>query len=414
MKVIHLTGKDFYGAGRAAYRLHKGLQHAGVESEMWVGNKRHDDDTVRKVHSGRLKKLKLWCYRNLEKLSVRIKGHWPKEMFSTGGYSFTLANKINRAKPDLVHVHWINRGFMSLNDLAKIEAPLVISMHDMWYFTGGCHYDEECSLYKKSCGNCPVLASSELHDLSHTLLASKQKVYNKKQDMFFVGLSVWMANCAKESFVLKGRKVLNLPNGIDLDLFKPVDRQGVKERLGINEQKNLIIYAAVDALSESRKGYVYLQEALKCLDGERYEVLVIGESHESNEVAGIKTHFLGEINDDSILVEILSAADVSVVPSLQENLSNMIMESLACATPVVAFNIGGNGDMVEHKVNGYLAKKQNVDDLARGIEWCCDKEHNAKLANNAKATVEQKFDINIVTKDYLNFYASVLNNEVDD
>jgi glycosyltransferase involved in cell wall biosynthesis len=406
MKVIQLCGKDFWGAGRAAYRLHKGLQNAGVESVMWVGAKRSNDDSVRNMQAGFFAKKLTKVYVHLEKIYIRMFGGRARDMFSAGKPAHNFIKQIKKEAPDIVHIHWINRGFINLQALKKLNIPVVISLHDMWWFTGGCHYDEYCGRYQEKCGKCPVISSNHEQDLSYKLLQHKNKVLNSIPNLTFIGLSSWMADSIHNSFIGINKNIRHLPNGIDTDKFAPQDGKKLRTELGLPTNKKLVLFAAVDALSEIRKGYSYISNALEYLTSD-FELVIIGEKSNDDTVSGLKAHFIGEVTDDSLLVKYFSVADVTVVPSLQENLSNLIMESLSCATPVVSFAIGGNGDMVKHKQTGYLAKECNVEDLAKGIEYCCNVNNNESLSANAREFILNHFNIADVTNKYVELYRSV-------
>ncbi len=406
MKVLQLCGKDFWGAGRAAYRLHKGLQEVDVDSSMWVGAKRSSDDSVINLCNSGVKTKLLKLFTKLEKILIKLAGGKNKEMFSLGLPGHNLKRKIEKFEPDVIHIHWINRGFMNLQSLKNIDIPVVISLHDMWWFSGGCHYDGECDRYKFECGKCPVLFSKKMFDLSFKHLQNKKLIIQSVPNLTIVGLSEWMASCVNESSIGGNQKVVQLPNGIDTNQFQPQNKFEARNQLGLPLHKKLILFAAVDALSESRKGYKYIAEALKYLTP-HYELVIIGEKSDEKEVSGLMAHFIGEIKHDEELIKYLSAVDVAVVPSLQENLSNLIMETLACATPVVAFNIGGNGDMIHHKDNGYLAQKENAVDLAKGIEYCCNGNVNENLSLNARKSVVENFGIVPVAKRYKKLYEEI-------
>ncbi|TLX75648.1 glycosyltransferase [Labilibacter sediminis] len=413
MKVIQLCGKDFFGAGRAAYRLHQGLQKAGVESVMWVGAKRSNDATVVDIRASYFKKKMSKVFVRLEKLFVKKYGGNAREMFSVGSFGHAIKKRIEKEKPDIIHLHWINRGFLDFRELRDFKIPVVISLHDMWWYTGGCHYDEGCGKYVHTCGKCPVLQSDKHMGLSYNHLIQKKDILDSLSKVAFVGLSSWMANCAKRSTIGQIHKVVQISNGIDIEKFKAVDRKNARVKLGLPLNKFLLLFAAVDVLSESRKGYQYISKALTHLNQE-YEVIVVGEKGKEEIIGGLKAHYIGEISDDQLLIDYMSAVDVSVVPSLQENLSNLIMESLSCSTPVVAFNIGGNGDMIKHRENGYLALEKNVEDLAEGIRYCCNTDHNEVLRLNARKKVVDEFNINQVAKKYIGLYQLMMNKTTND
>jgi len=412
MRVVHLTGKDYFGAGRAAYRLHKGLQHAGVDSLMLVGDKHSDDDSVINVQSGFFNKIKKKILIKLEKRFIKKDGSILNGMFSTGIHGFSIAKIVNSYHPDIIHLHWINRGYMKLSDVLKLEAPIVVTMHDVWYFSGICHYTKGCTLFSSRCGSCMQLTSQNSEDVSIFIQRLKQEIYTKKK-IDFIAPSRWMQSEALQSHLLKNQKVHHLSNGIDTSIFSY--SKSARKRLGLPIAKKLVLFAAVDATSDENKGFDLLSQAIDQLDNNRFELIVIG-GREEDQFPGktINIHNIGYVGDDALLIDYLSAADVVVVPSRQENLSNLIMEGLSCSRPVVAFNIGGNGDMIRHKANGYLADPFNTKDLAEGIGWCVENgERFKQLTQNARQMVVDNFRMHEVSERHIDCYVRILEEQND-
>jgi len=233
-------------------------------------------------------------------------------------------------------------------------------------------------------------------------------------DMVIVTPSQWLYYCSKKSSLLKEKMHKVIPNPIDVDLFKPVDKSISRKIWNLPQDKKLIAFGAVSATSDINKGFKELSEALyKIADKKNIELVVFGSSEPKNPPNfGFKTHYLGHLYDDVSLIALYNVADVMVVPSLQENLSNTIMESLACGTPVVAFNVGGNSDMIEHLKNGYLAKPFDTDDLKNGIEWVLNTPNYDELCKNAREKVLREFDSKIVAKRHIELYEEVLENRL--
>ena len=413
MKILIVNTSDVQGgAARAAYRLHKSLLVQNIDSQMLVQDKSSDDFTV---FTQDKKTVKYW-----NKLRWAIDGilvgrykDRTKTTFSPSWMGLSnIVDKINEIKPDIVHLHWVCRDMIRIEDLTKIKAPIVWSLHDMWPFTGGCHYDEECGLYEKSCGSCKVLGSTSETDLSKRVFNRKKKSFLKIDDMTIIGLSKWLSDCAKKSTLLKDKKHIHLPNPIDTNIFKPFDKVKSRELWNLPQNKKLILFGAIGVTSDPRKGFDELKSALQKIEKTELELVIYGcsEPKQSQEF-GLKTHYLGTLIDDVSLVTLYNAVDVMVVPSLQENLSNVIMESLSCATPVVGFEIGGNSDMVEHKRTGYLVKPFDANDLACGMEWVLNNEDYDKLCQNAREKVVREFDSEIVAKKYIELYEEILKND---
>lgn len=411
MKILIVNTFDIDGgAARAAYRLHKSLLDSGIDSQMLVQGKSSDDFTVL-TEITKLNKYINKLRPIMDSLSVRKYKHRTKTLFSTSWFGFSkVVDKINEMNPDIVHIHWICAGMMTIEDIARINVPIVWSLHDMWAFTGGCHYDEECKAYEKECGNCKVLGSIKENDLSRNIYNRKQKAFSKIDNMTIVGLSKWLHSCAKNSTLLKDKKHINLPNPIDTSVFKPFDKEKARELWSLPKDKKLVLYGAMGATSDPRKGFEELSEAMtKMQQTEDIEFVVFGSSKPQNATDfGFKTHYLGSLHDDVSLVTLYSAVDVMIVPSLQENLSNAIMESLACGTPVIGFDIGGNSDMIEHKKTGYLVKPFDTTDLKDGIEWVLNTPNYAELCINAREKVLREFDSEVVAWKYVELYGEIL------
>lgn len=412
MKVLIVNSSDIQGgAARAAYRLHKALLNSKIDSKMLVQCQTSDDYTVIGA-SSKIEKIMVKFSSLFDRIPLKFYKNKTKTLFSPAWSPMgNIVEKINEINPDIVHLHWIGEGMIKIEDIAKIKAPIVWSLHDMWVFTGGCHYDEECRGYEKKCGNCKVLGSSKENDLSRKIFKRKQKTFNKKQDITIVGLSQWLNECSKKSTLLKDKRHITLPNPIETDIFKPFDKNLSKELWSFPKDKKLVLYGAINATNDLRKGFKELSGALHKLEkNEEIEFVVFGSSKPlAASDFGFKIHYLGHLYDDMSLVTLYSAVDVMIVPSLQENLSNAIMESLACGTPVVGFDIGGNSDMIEHKKNGYLATPFNTTDLKDGIEWILNNEYYDELCQNAREKVMREFDSQIVAQKYIELYKEVLN-----
>jgi len=410
MKVLIVSATDIEGgAGRAAYRLHQSLLESSINSIMLVQRKKTKDQSIYGPNN-LLQKLIGILRPHLDNVPLKLYRKRSGSMFSILWLPFSsVAKKINLLNPDIVHIHWIGSGMLNLKDIAKIKAPIVWSMHDMWLFTGGCHYDDGCEGYKTACGNCKVLGSTKENDLSKKIFKRKEQIFPTIDNLTLVGLSKWLEKSSKESQLFKPNKIINLPNPININFFKPRDSIQARKQWGLPLDKKLILFGAMGATSDPRKGYRELSIALKKLDKIDCEFVIFGgEKLEKNQPFSFKTHFVGKIHSDINLVNLYSAVDVTIVPSLQENLSNSIMESLACATPVVGFDVGGNSDMIEHKKNGYLAKPYESDSLRLGIEWVLKSKNYNQLCQNSRDKVIREFESKTVSKKYIELYKDIL------
>jgi len=411
MKILIVNLTDIKGgAARAAYRLHNALLGEGIESEMLVEYKYSDDFRVEAIHQGKLSHAWSVVRSGFDALPLKFYRERSKTEFSVSRTPCSgLVERINSINPDIVHLHLAVGAMLKIEDIVKIKAPIVWSLHDMWLFTGGCHYTEECEEYKYNCGKCPILGSNKEQDLSKKIFQKKEKAFAQIENMTIVGLSTWLHKCAKDAPLLQSKRHINLPNPIDTQQFKAVNQEEARNLWSLPQNKKLILFGAMGATSDPRKGFSYLEEALKYLEIENIELVIFGGSEPKEPVdLGFPLHYMGLLQDEVSLISLYSAVDVMVVPSIQENLSNAIMESLACATPVVAFDIGGNGDMIEHQTNGYLAKPYLADDLGKGIEWVLSHNTSEVLSKSARKKVVNSFDNCVVSPQYIKLYEEVL------
>ena len=410
MKILIVNTSDIQGgAARAAYRLHKALLAQDVDSQMLVMNKSSDDYTV-KGPTTKIQKAFGKLRPTLDSIPTRFYKEKTKTLFSPSWSGFSgIVNKMNEINPDIVHLHWICGGMMSIEDIARIKAPIVWSLHDMWAFTGGCHYNEECKAYENECGSCKVLGSDKENDLSKKVFKRKQKSFESKKDMTIIGVSKWLTKCSNNSSLLKEKKHVVLPNPLDTNMFMSFDKEKARKLWSLPQDKKLVLFGAMGATSDSRKGFKELSDAMKKLKDTNIEFVVFGSSRPENAPDFVfNIHFLGHLHDDVSLVTLYSAVDVMIVPSLQEAFGQTASEAMSCGTPVVAFGATGLLDIVDHRQNGYLAKPFESEDLARGIEWVLNAPNYDELCKNARDKVVREFDSVVVAKKYIELYEEIL------
>ncbi|MDJ0745515.1 MAG: glycosyltransferase family 4 protein [Xenococcaceae cyanobacterium MO_167.B27] len=415
MKVLHLSSYDKRGgAAIAAYRLHQGLLDYGVDSRMLVQSQTTGDRTV-DAPSSKLQKGLARLRPFIDRIPLSILRQPVLPYKSLQWLPDQIPSHIASFDPDIINLHWVADGFLRIETLAQLNKPIVWTLHDMWAFTGGCHYSGECDRYTQSCGSCPQLNSSSNWDLSRWVWQRKAKAW-KNQNITIVAPSHWMADCAKKSSLFKNYRIEVIPNGIDTKVYKPIDKQLAKNILGLPQDKYIILFGAIAATSDPRKGFNLLMPALQKLKYSQkqdlMELVVFGSSQPNNPPDfSFKVHYLGRLYDDISVALLYAAADIFVAPSIQDNLPNTVMEALACGTPCVAFNIGGMSDMIEHKQNGYLAQAFVDEDLAAGIQWIlADQERYCKIAQEASNKAAQCFTIEIKAQKYSQLFKSILNN----
>lgn len=419
VKIVHLnTYAGNGGAGRASQRLNKALKAQGIDSVLAVNFLFSPNPEVLNLSKGFLSKWITAAGIILERILVKIFTKKLPIPFSLPVWGRNIASNKLLKSADIIHLHWINHAFLRPEDIAELmqlNKPVVWTFHDINAFTGGCHVKYDCDHYLKSCGNCPVLKYSGNEDSSHRIWMRKAGAY-QKMNFTIIAPGSWMAETVRRSGMLGKHTVMNIPNTLDLNVFNPEDKNTARMALGLSPDRFILMSGFMPSRKDMHKGTSYLIEAIEILikdqriSPERIELVVFGNRNEKSLIDfGITTTFLGTINDDRRLSLCYSAADVFVAPSLEDNLPNTVMESLACGTPVVAFTTGGIPDMVKHKRNGYLAEYRSAPDLAAGITWVYEHTNRLELNRNARQTVEKKFSEEVVAKQHIELYESLLN-----
>lgn len=425
IKVLSVNTSDTKGgAARAAYRIHQGVKILGVDSRMFVKDKQQKDDSIISLGEFTPKNLFFkifdWvCQKVKNKIQHYKWGKYPNrsKLYLSDSRGTNTFNALEKLDYDVLHLHWINQRFIKLSDLSKVNKPIVWTLHDSWPFCGVCHYFFDCEKYKTGCKQCQYLNNKNIeNDLSTNVWNEKFNAY-KNLNLHIVTPSRWLGNCAKDSALFSQFPVSVIPNCLDTDVFRPLEENEISLRWAkFSEkrlEKTLVLYGAVNAATDQIKGFANLLSALQILEKQgkvNFELIVFGDNESDLKIdVNIPIHYVGYISDTNELVSLYNLASVMVVPSLTENLSCAIMESLSCETPVCAFNIGGNGDMIDHKKNGYLAKEQDNEDLANGIIWCLENNKDRILSKNARYKVLNNYTPEIVSKQYKDLYESLLN-----
>lgn len=419
MKVLHLChSNNLGGAARAAYRIHTGLHNAGVDSKFMVAFKQGDDASVI-MAGGSVRHLASIVLPTVSKNLLSLQKTTNPIVRSLNCFPTGLHHSINNFDADLVNLHWVCGEMLSIGEIGKITKPIVWTLHDSWMFCGTEHHPAVNNHHRYRDGYRRDNRPQEESGLDLDRLVWNRKMHCWKQQRFHIVCpSQWLAQCAKSSLLLQNETVVSIPNGIDCNLYRKIDKEQARNLLNIQcEEKQIILVGGVSLARDKNKGLHLFRQALKYLaetgDSERYEVLVFGASRPTDISCeqGFKHHYLGQINDDLTLAITYSAADLYVIPSLIENLPNTVMESMACGTPCVAFDVGGMGDLIKHKQNGYLAKSYETRDLAYGIQWVLQDEACYKmLSKSAQIDTEEHFSLSMVAKRYQHFYEGILAN----
>jgi glycosyltransferase involved in cell wall biosynthesis len=402
MKVLLLSNDDLmWGAGRAAFRIHQGLRINEVDSHLLVQTKLSEDNTVisplTPIGKGLAKLRPI-----LDTLPLKLYPQFNQSVYSTQWLPDRTLDQVNQFSPDIINLHNITVGYIQIETLKKIKQPLVWTLHDMWGFTGGCHYSNGCDRYQKSCGACPQLNSQKDWDLSRWIWQRKAKAW-KALNLTLVTPSHWLADCVRGSSLFQNFNVEVIANGLNTELYKPVDKKVARSLLNLPPDKKIVLFGATSATSDARKGFHLLLPALQKLfeiNSEiTIELVVFGASTPTQSTNyPFKIHYLGTYKDDLSLSIAYSAADVMLVPSVYEVFGQTASEAMACGIPVIAPNhtsikeITNNGSLmfplndfreyIGLQDNDRVRQIVNPDEVAQKIEYVL----NADIKEVAKVT----------------------------
>jgi len=418
MKVVHLSTSDLIGgAAIACKRIVDAQALNGIDANLLVQKKVSYDPRVYSTTTNIFSKLEYNLRLVLDEGYIRLLTNQSRGRFTNPVIGTDLSYHSHIVSADIINLQWINGGFLSLDTINKIGTfgkPIFWTFHDMWAFTGGCHYVSDCQNYLTECSNCPSLKFSSKNDVSYRIFNRKKEIFDKL-NLTIITTSKWLSGEAARSTLLKKKKVFVIPTPIDSEIFKPGVSHSSRRLLNLPYDKKIILFGAMN-LKDVRKGFRYLIDALQILNKTKnlfdIELAVFGKLDEKvlRDIP-YKVNQLGRLKTDKEIIAAYNAADVFVAPSLEDNLPNTIMESMSCGKPVVAFNIGGIPDMIDHLENGYLAQSRSVEDLANGINWYFDNPENInKLRHSAREKVLKNYSLALVAKKYEDLYNSLIQN----
>lgn len=410
------TSESTGGAAVASNRLMDALNNNGVKAKMLVRDKVSDDITVVGLKGKLMQRFRfLW-----ERWWIYVKLHFKREHLfeidtASCGADITKLPEFKEA--DVIHLAWINQGFLSLKSIRRIlksGKPIVWTMHDLWPATGICHVTLGCQSYKGTCHNCKYLpGNGSQNDLSTKIFNKKKKLYNNS-GIHFVACSKWLGDQARRSTLLTGLQVSTIPNPIDTHLYCPKDKKQARLHSTLPADKRIILFVSQRVTLE-RKGIAYFTQAIEKLANEYPEMrqdtviaILGGHAEDVTSQLALPSIPLGYVDNERQIVDIYNSADVFVIPSLDENLPNTIMEAMACGVPSVGFKVGGIPEMIDHQKNGYLAKYKDVDDLANGIHWVLDEADKETLKTNCIQKVMANYSQRSVAMKYIEVYNQVL------
>lgn len=418
LKVVHLNTYDGNGgAGRACTRLNQALLSQNINSKVIVHYKFGKNPKIGDFNTGVVGKFytaatiileRIWAKRYLKAL---------KTPFSFAWFGRSVIHHPDVKNADIIHLHWVNHGLLNpshIAEIAKLGKPVVWTFHDSNAFTGGCHVRYTCDHFERECGDCPLLKNSSPNDYSHRIWEQKHDAYNKFK-FNIIAPSTWMQASILKSSLMKGRTINQIPNTLETDIFKPIDKRSAKGQAGLAKDKFILLSGFMPSRKDMHKGTSYLIESLESLktrlgvNAEEIELVIFGNRNtEDMPDFPFKTSFLGTINNDEQLAICYAAADAFLIPSLEDNLPYTVMESLACGTPVIAFTTGGIPDMVKHEYNGYLATYRSAESFADGMEWIINHPDRNLLQHQARQAIMDHFSEETISQKHIDLYHQLL------
>jgi glycosyltransferase involved in cell wall biosynthesis/GT2 family glycosyltransferase len=423
MKILQISTYDIKGgAARAAYRLHRGLREMGHDCRMVVRYKDTMDDSVMGIapRPGGQKDDRGFF------LDVVIQGQYidshrtdvSNTLFSLPypGYDLRVLPLVQQA--DIINLHWVAQyqSSLTLHRLFLMGKPVVWTLHDQWPFTGGCHYAAGCEAYLEDCSSCPQL-SDDPFDLPKAVLKDKIALF-KGANLTLVSPSRWLAACAGSSRLFRELRIEVIPNAVKTDIFKPVPKAAARAGMDLTPDTAFLLFAS-ESGNERRKGFHHLVGAVQyCLENDEFRRLVndgkikmicFGYGSDALDGAGIPVEALGYLDSDEKIAQAYCAADLFVLPSIEDNLPNTMLEAMSCGTPVVAFELGGMPDAVKNGLTGRLVPPGDVREMGNAILSLMRDENSRKaMGRNCRHMVEERFSLSVQAGHYAELYRELM------
>ena len=432
MKIAQFNTFPYGGAANAAMRIHRGLQQNHIDSRFYYHRNTKSPVADPSFHQIEFSPPKYGVLSGA--IQKRIDRKREKEVYQLyndhiamrppGQETFSMAQlpeptilDWKSLDADIAHLHWISffADYPSFFGSIPNSVPIVWTLHDMNAFTGGCHYTNGCSRFKYGCGTCPQVTNSQPKDVSRSTFKVKQTALRSK-NIHVITPSDWMGQQAMSSDVWPDQASFHtIRYGLDLEVFRPLDKKAARQELGIESDAVLIAFGAED-VNNKRKGIQHLLPALANLKTDHNVECVMFGSGEIEAAPGLPhIHQLGYVESETRQARIYSAADIVVVPSREDNQPQVGLESMACGTPVVGFDAGGIPEYVRDGTTGLIASHGDEDHLADQLSCLVDNaEARLTMGRQARLMMEREFEINQQTQKYVEFYQGLLGTRVSD
>ena len=419
MRVLIINTSDrMGGAAIAAYRLMDALKNNGIKAKMLVMNKSTDSDDIIAIEG---KWHKVFNFIG-ERITIWVNNFFSKKNLfkvSIANTGFNITQLSDFKKADIIHLHWVNQGMLSLKSIQQIiqsGKPIIWTMHDMWECTAICHYAYTCESFKTECKNCMFLRFPHKKDLAHQTFIKKQSIF-KQAPINIVTVSNWLAKQAKESVLLRNKPIQVIPNTLSLSQFNHLDRIESRNALKLPKDKYIILFGAA-RIDDPIKGFDILLKAIqyliaqKTISKDNLHLVTFGKFKYPKQIIPsipIEHTDMGWITDSYTISQLYSAANITVSASLYETFGQTLIEAQACGCIPISFGNSGQADIITHKVNGYLAQYLSIEDLAKGIEWGLTEGEHIISRKELRQEVIQKYSGEVVAKQYIELYKKLTN-----
>lgn len=397
----------------AAYRIAEGYKQNDVQVAYIVGFKRGSETNVIDIGNIRFGRKSYYADINIHSKGPLFKRIIQKYFISK------ILSAVRKQHPDIIHMHNIHGLLTSPSlvvELDRLCVPIVWTLHDMWAFTGHCAYSLGCEKYKTNGCNryCPYPHAFPPLNKQYVQeeFNRRLRIYRTVKNLYIVSPSKWLANETRKS-VLGNIPISVIPNGIDCEVFRPIDKKSARKALGLSFEKRYVLTGGQN-IQDSRKGLRYLEKALQRVVSDNLECLIYGRDMlplSSIKAVRIPVHNMGYVENEYLMRILYSAADLFVIPSIADNLPNVLIEAISCGTPCVGFNVGGIPEVIRNGVTGYLAEYKNGDDLGDKILKILDmaKDEYEQLSKMCRKVAMEEYEFKAQSSKYIKLFESLQN-----
>jgi glycosyltransferase involved in cell wall biosynthesis len=404
MKILHISFSDSKGgASIAGFNIFKAQKLNGMNVEFLCFEKIHNKNKIIYFKKSFLKTKVHQYKQGIDRRIIKFFINDRLNSYSTGLLNSNFLKFINDSDHDIVNLHWVNNSMLSISDIGRINKKIVWTLHDMWPFCGSEHFTDKKN-YQNGYKNI------KFFNLNKFIWKNKKKSFG--ENINFVSPSNWMYKCAKSSELFKNSKGVKIPYTIDFEDWKNLDKSKSRGRLNLNIKNNekIIIFGSERGSQIERKNFSFLMEVISKLILKIKIRLIIfgGNNKDYQEQKNLKINYLKHISDKKFLNTVYSAGDLLAMPSKIETFGLVALESLLSGTPCVSFKNTGAEEVIDHKVNGYLANYLDKDDYEKGILWILDQSKNFEIYKNTHHLPKKKFGNKLISDEYKKLYKEVL------